>query len=218
MNKENRKTFNGRLRKFSKNEQKNIEWAYDLAKESHRTQVRQNGERYFEHARGVALIILDEFKIKDSDMVIAALLHDVGEDTPTLGPILYSKWKQTATYRLTRNFNNDVAKMIIALTKARIDGKEIKNKKQMYKMYYSGLHKANTKTKLVKLADRLYNLRTMSDLPKEKIEKNIKETNEIYLPIFKNIKGIYKTQANYGISEIEKQLKKLNKELKSRKK
>jgi (p)ppGpp synthase/HD superfamily hydrolase len=85
-------------------------------------------------------------------------------------------------------------------------------------MYYSGLHKANTKTKLVKLADRLYNLRTMSDLPKEKIEKNIKETNEIYLPIFKNIKGIYKTQANYGISEIEKQLKKLNKELKSRKK
>lgn len=87
-NPENRETFLKRLEgKFSPEQIENIDFAYDIAKESHRPQSRESGERYFEHPRAGHLIMLDELDLYDYDLLVSFLLHDTGEDTPIWGNI-----------------------------------------------------------------------------------------------------------------------------------
>ena len=57
-----------------------IERAYNDAKEAFRGIQRESGERYFEHIRAVALIVVDYLRVRDADLIVAALLHDIVED------------------------------------------------------------------------------------------------------------------------------------------
>jgi (p)ppGpp synthase/HD superfamily hydrolase len=57
-----------------------IERAYNDAKEAFRGVNREGGERYFEHIRAVALIVIDHLRVRDADVIVAALLHDIVED------------------------------------------------------------------------------------------------------------------------------------------
>src|SRR5690348_11663156 len=92
---ENKETFQTRLRPhFSPSMQLEIKLAYVLAKFGHRAQKRKerdesgNQVRYFEHPRRVSLILMDELKIMDANMIISALLHDSLEDCEDLTPEL----------------------------------------------------------------------------------------------------------------------------------
>src|SRR5574339_1101763 len=91
---ENKVTFQARVQPyFSPSDQLDVKLAYCLAKFGHRAQVRKEliagkPTRYFEHVRRVAIILMDEMKIIDRDMIIAALLHDSLEDCEDLTPEL----------------------------------------------------------------------------------------------------------------------------------
>lgn len=167
---ENKYTFQTRLQPyFSPSDQLDIKLAYCLAKFGHRAQTRKeltDGKptRYFEHVRRVALILIDEIKIIDRDMIITALLHDSIEDCADLTPEL-----------LEHSFGGEVVAMIKILSKAPKEG------------YLDRLSNCkNWKVLTLKACDRLDNLRSLM-IPGTSLEfqkKQIKETKEKYFPIF----------------------------------
>jgi GTP diphosphokinase / guanosine-3',5'-bis(diphosphate) 3'-diphosphatase len=206
-NVENRDTFEARLGIFQGEAREQILFAYDIAKNAHRNQLRDSGQRYFEHPRAATLILLDECKIDDPDLIVAALLHDTVEDTSIFGRrknVPYSKWINRAHWRLSRVFNERVADMIVDLTVPMVENDEIKNKKEAKKRYLEGLLTSSPETLLVKMADRLHNLRTLNDrLPEDRI-KVIKETEEIYFPIFERAMDRFPGETGLMLSEMTK--------------
>ncbi|KKQ35824.1 MAG: RelA/SpoT family protein [Candidatus Nomurabacteria bacterium GW2011_GWB1_37_5] len=211
---ENRETFVARLRKFTKDQAEidEIMFAYDMAKEAHRTANRDSGERYFEHPRATALIMLDELKWFDKNSLIAMLLHDVGEDTPILGNVIkdYDEFIRTAKFRLGKTFNPEVAELVILLTKPSVDGKRFTNKAATADFYIKQLVK-NPKALLLKMVDRLHNLRSLKTSTVEKTEKILKETIDVYLPIFEKLTS---KKSNFGL-KAEKLLKLIEEKVKS---
>lgn len=167
---ENKETFQARLKScFSPNIQLNIKLAYVLAKFGHRAQTRKelvDGRpmRYFEHVRHVALIVMDELKIMDSALIIGALLHDSLEDTQDITADL-----------IEHSFGGEVTELVMLLSKIPKEG------------YHERLLICNNwKVVVLKLCDRLDNLRSLM-VPGTTLEfqkKQIKETKEVYYPLF----------------------------------
>lgn len=187
---ENRKKF---IYKLQKNgfEQIDIDlamYAYDLSKFAHRPQKRDGGERYFNHPRETAIILLDEIGTTDINEVIIQLLHDTGEDTGMFGNIIesYELFKRTAIFRLTKSFNVEVSHGVIVYTKPHVDGVYFKDKAYMIDFYITQL-KDNPKIFLLKMLDRLHNLRSLPEINLTKVEKQIKETREVLLPAFESV-------------------------------
>ncbi|MDO5089589.1 MAG: bifunctional (p)ppGpp synthetase/guanosine-3',5'-bis(diphosphate) 3'-pyrophosphohydrolase [Leptotrichiaceae bacterium] len=142
--------------------------AYTLADESHIGQKRRSGEDYILHPVEVAEILVD-MKM-DTDTVIAGILHDVVEDTLiTLPDIEYS-------------FGKDVSRLVDGVTKLRnlpkTDSKKIENIRKMVVAMSEDI-----RVVIIKLADRLHNMRTLKYMSSEKQEIKSKETLEIYAPI-----------------------------------
>lgn len=208
---ENRQSFIKRLEDINTENQELIMFAYDLGKEAHRTQVRDSSERYFEHLRSVALILIDECKIKDPDLIMASLLHDSIEDSPMFGnsTLAYSEWKKVSLFRLGRVFNPRVADNVIALTKPKIDGQEIKDRHEMHEFYLNNLNNSSAGVIITKMCDRLHNLRSLSSTTPEKRQRIIKETEEIYFPIFEKTLTDYPKEGNYLLTEMKDIIEKL---------
>lgn len=142
--------------------------AYTLANESHIGQKRRSGEDYILHPIEVAEILID--MRMDTDTIIAGILHDVVEDTLiTLSDIEYS-------------FGKDVAKLVDGVTKLRnlpkTDSKKIENIRKMVVAMSEDI-----RVVIIKLADRLHNMRTLKYMSSEKQIIKSKETLEIYAPI-----------------------------------
>jgi (p)ppGpp synthase/HD superfamily hydrolase len=167
---ENKETFQARLRPyFSPSDQLDVKLAYCLAKFGHRAQLRKEltegkPTRYFEHVRRVAIILMDEMKMMNRDMIITCLLHDSLEDTHDLTPEL-----------LEHCFGSEVVGMIKRLSKVPKEG------------YIERLSNCGDwKVIAIKACDRLDNLRSLM-IPENTLEfqrKQIKETKEKYFPIF----------------------------------
>ena len=211
MKNENRKTFLARVSHLSEYDRMLIEYAYDLTKESHSTQLRDGGERYFEHARSVALILMDECKVFEPDLIISALIHDVGEDCVTFGKstkMSYSSWKTTAIFRISRIFNERIARITIALTKPSIDGVEIADKNSAGEVYFSGLVDAEDGAMLIKACDRLHNVRSLKTTTPMKIVKTIKETEDKYYGLFQSVSADskYKESCALLLSKIQSEI------------
>jgi GTP pyrophosphokinase len=191
---EDRKNFLIRLEGIFNSEEINlIDLAYDLAKEAHRTQKRDGGGRYFEHPRACALIALDELDIRDPNMIIAALLHDTAEDTPIFGNVTRdpSLFMRNGLFRLTQTFNEDVADMVMALTKLKYgEGTRFLTKDSMLEFYFQNLLN-HPKAVILKAIDRLHNLRTLPPGDRNKIVKQIKETKERIIPMLDVVKGSF---------------------------
>ncbi|MBI2633220.1 MAG: bifunctional (p)ppGpp synthetase/guanosine-3',5'-bis(diphosphate) 3'-pyrophosphohydrolase [Parcubacteria group bacterium] len=167
---ENHKTFLERLRlRVSPEQIEKIDMAYDFAKYGHRNQKRENGERYFEHVRAAALILVDELHIIDHELIIAVLLHDIVEDSYILN------YK-----RIELIFGSRVAQIVQALTK-------IKNDKGHQK-YFRALLNSSLVVKICKCVDRLHNLRTLKNCSPAKQVKKIDETEEYFFPIITSIR------------------------------
>jgi (p)ppGpp synthase/HD superfamily hydrolase len=187
---ENRKTFIERLQKFnpSQNDINLIMQAYDLAKEAHRTHMRDEGVRYFEHPRACAIIMLCELGYYDRDAIIAILFHDLGEDSSIFGNVKanYEVFKETLLFRVSNMFNTEIANLVLALTRPQVDEIVFKTKQETYDFYIAELVK-NPKALLLKMVDRLHNLRTSGVLETERRLRIANETISLYLPIFEEL-------------------------------
>ncbi len=209
--KENRATFLGRLTdRFTSENIDLIEFAYDLSKAAHRTQSRDGGLRYFEHPRAGCLILLDELALYDRDMLITFFLHDAGEDTPLLGNRLlsYEKFAAALTSRLTLLFGSHVADLVLRLTKPAVGTGTFATKAEAFQFYIDQL-KESEEAVVLKMVDRLHNLRS---LPVEKpswVKKQIDETENVYMPIFESVTGPMKGKAQILVSKIRFELERL---------
>jgi len=147
-----------------------LQKAYIFSAREHRGQVRSSGEPYLIHPINVAYILAD--MRLDETSIAVGLLHDVLEDTLTT--------KET----LQEVFGNDVAELVDGLTKISryaYVSKEEQQAETFRKMLLAMV--SDLRVVLVKLADRLHNMRTLQFLPEEKRIAVAKETMEIYAPI-----------------------------------
>lgn len=152
-----------------------ISHAYWLAKQVHREQVRDSGERYFEHCRRVA-IFLAELPLATVDDIVLAFLHDCIEDG-FMPPGL-----------LRATFGHDMAHAVATISKNTPVFDEhsltvISRRKKDIDNYFFGISKAPAFVRRVKCADRLDNLRSMGVWPPERKKKYILETERYILPL-----------------------------------
>ena len=144
--------------------------AYHAAAEAHEGQVRRSGDPYIVHPLAVATI-LAELGLDDITLA-AALLHDAVEDT------------RVSLDDVTRDFGPQVAAMVDGVTKldrVRFDSKEAQQAATMRKMLVAMAK--DIRVLLIKLADRLHNMRTIAALPREKQERIAQETIDVYAPL-----------------------------------
>jgi GTP pyrophosphokinase len=146
--------------------------AYNAAKDAFRGIAREGGERYFEHIRAVALIMIDYMFITDHELIIAAKLHDIVEDNPA--------WTIT---RVEQEFGKKVAFLVELLTKPPVANFNSKEERDAF--YHGRFVYAPREFFLVKLPDRLHNILTLGVCTKEKRERKIAETEMYYLPYAK---------------------------------
>lgn len=159
----NKKIFKKIIKeKFNNRDVERIMLAYQLAKYGHRGQTRSGGKRYFEHPRQVALIIIQELKIFDPSPIITALLHDLEEDSSIL-----------TNGNIKHIFGEQISKPMSCLTKRKNITKE---------KYLKQIGRTNKKTRLVKLADRLDNLRDMKNWSRDKKISYALQTQKYILP------------------------------------
>ena len=147
-----------------------IERAYHLARRAHSEQVRRSGEPYISHPLGVASI-LAELGLDDVT-VAAALLHDSVEDTAVTQADIEAQ------------FGPDVAAIVDGVTKLdrlQFDSKEEQQAATLRKMLVAMAK--DIRVLLIKLADRLHNMRTIASLPEAKQLRIAQETLDIYAPL-----------------------------------
>src|SRR5437764_7041113 len=152
------------------NDVEQIEEAYEVARAAHSGQYRQSGEPYITHPLAVAKI-LAEWHL-DAQALMAALLHDVVEDTPT-----------TKT-EIAKRFGRAVAELVDGVSK--IDRIEFATLQHAQAENFRKMLLAmarDVRVILIKLADRLHNMRTLDAVPPEKQERIARETLDIYAPI-----------------------------------
>lgn len=162
--------------KVSPSEIARLRSAFEFAREAHRPQRRKSGEPYIIHPVCVARIVAEELEL-GADPVIAAFLHDVVEDTD------YS------IEDIRDRFGDDVAFLVGVVTKEKKDkyvqSKQVDNYRQILaSMQY------DVRALLIKLADRLHNMRTLSSMRPDKQMKIAGETDYFYAPLANRL-GLY---------------------------
>src|SRR5436853_1737538 len=144
--------------------------AYEIASERHHDQFRSSGEPYLSHLLEVAHILAD--MRLDAITLTAAILHDAIEDT------------EYPVSRIEERFGPEVAHLVAGVTKIgrlNITAPEARQAENVRKMLLAMV--TDVRVVLVKLADRLHNMRTLGYLPPEKQERIARETLDIYAPI-----------------------------------
>ena len=168
-----------------------IEKAYKTAYDAHKDQVRKSGEPYIIHPLCVAIVLAD--LELDKETMAAGLLHDVVEDT-----IMTEE-------EIEKEFGSDVALLVDGVTKLQqlqFPGDDEGKTPDKLELQAENLRKMflamakDIRVILIKLADRLHNMRTLKHMPPEKQQRIARETLEIYAPIAQRL----------GISKIKVEL------------
>ena len=141
-----------------------------MAKEAHKDQRRRSGEPYISHPVAVAIILVGLGM--DTETLVAALLHDVVEDTATTGE------------SIEKQFGEDVALMVNGVTKlgqVPFSTREEQQAENVRKMLLAMAQ--DVRVIIIKLADRLHNMRTLESMPPQKQRDKSLETMEVYAPL-----------------------------------
>jgi GTP diphosphokinase / guanosine-3',5'-bis(diphosphate) 3'-diphosphatase len=157
-----------------------ISKAYDFAKKAHANQTRTSGEPYFAHLLGVSYILLE---LKPGSSTLAAgLLHDILEDT------------KTKPDTIRKEFGDEILGLIEGVSKIKRMGMSgsVKESENLRKIILA--MSKDIRIILIKLADRLHNMRTLKYLPADRQKKIARETLEIFSPIAYKL-GMYKIKA-----------------------
>lgn len=168
--------FSNLKQKMTSEDMERIVAAYMLAKEAHQGQMRKSGEPYIIHPIAVARIVAEEFEL-GANPIMAAFLHDVVEDTPyTLDDI-------------KERFGEDVAFLVGVVTKQKKS--EYNQSKQIdnYRQILASVQ-FDVRAILIKLADRLHNMRTLESMKPDKQMKIAGETDYFYAPLANRL-GMY---------------------------
>lgn len=148
-----------------------IEKAYKFAKTSHGDQKRKSGEPYIIHPLHTAIILADLELDKES--IMAGLLHDVMEDTSVTRAIMIEEFGEEVT---------DLVDGVTKLTKLDYDVDKVEEQAENLRKMFLAMAK-DIRVILIKLADRLHNMRTLMYMTPEKQKEKSKETMDIYAPI-----------------------------------
>ncbi|WP_253889968.1 RelA/SpoT family protein [Actinokineospora diospyrosa] len=145
-----------------------LQHAYDVAEEMHRSQRRKSGDPYITHPLAVATILAELGM--DTTTLVAALLHDTVEDT------------EYSIERLRADFGDEVAHLVDGVTKLdKVQLGTAAEAETIRKMVIAMAR--DPRVLVIKLADRLHNMRTMRFLPPEKQAKKARETLEVLAPL-----------------------------------
>lgn len=173
------KVFQAMAPRVSDKEMAMLRDAFEFARKAHEGQKRKTGEPYILHPIAVANIAADELRLGTAP-VIAAFLHDVVEDTAT------------TSAEIQQRFGDDVAFLVRVVTKQKKDkyneSKQVDNYRQMLNSL-----QYDVRALLVKLADRLHNMRTLSSMPPDKQMKIAGETDYFYAPLANRL-GLYRVK------------------------
>lgn len=179
--------FKAAVHPLSSEDQKFLSQAYFFAENAHRDQKRKSGEAYIVHCLHVTKILAEIGM--DEKTLAAGLLHDVPEDT------------EVTIAEIQKKFGDEVAYLVDGITKL---GKiKLRGSKEEY--FLENLRKMfmamaqDIRVVIIKLADRLHNMRTLEHLPPEKQERIAKETMDVFAPIANRL----------GIGEIKGELEDL---------
>ena len=163
-----------------------IERTYRFSAQAHRGQKRMSGEDFISHSIAVAIILAD--LLPDTTSIAAALLHDVVEDS------------EVGTEDLAREFGTEVAGLVDGLTKiSHLTFRSTAEEQvENYRKLLISIAK-DARVIIIKLADRLHNMRTLEHLPGEKRARIATETREIYAPL----------AHRFGMAEVKAELEDL---------
>ena len=168
--------FSNISQRLSTEDMVRVERAYLLAAEAHSEQKRKTGEPYIIHPIAVARIVAEELEL-GANPIITAFLHDVVEDT------------DYTIEQIRERFGDDVARLVGAVTKQKKakyqHSKQVDNFRQILESVSFDIHAL-----LVKLADRLHNMRTLSSMRSDKQMKIAGETDYFYAPLANRL-GLY---------------------------
>jgi guanosine-3',5'-bis(diphosphate) 3'-pyrophosphohydrolase len=159
------------LRKHhGRSEARLVQRAYEFARQAHRDQIRVSGEAFISHPLSVARILAESGF--DPTTVSAALLHDVIEDTPV------------TLDKLRAEFGDEIASLVDGVTKLerlRFHSREAQQAATLRKMIIAMA--SDIRVLVIKIADRLHNMRTVEVLPVDKKRRIAQETLDIYAPL-----------------------------------
>lgn len=163
------KVFQSMEPRVSPRQLKQLHDAYEFAYEAHKEQRRKSGEPYIIHPISVALIAAKELML-DTNSVTASFLHDIVEDTPyTIEDI-------------RERFGSDVAFLVDAVTKRKKSTYRFSKQVDNYHQLLSSMQ-FDIRALMVKIADRLHNMRTLSSMRPDKQMKIAGETDYFYAPL-----------------------------------
>ena len=168
--------FSAMEKRCSVEEMQLVQKAFNFAREAHRNQTRKSGEPYIIHPIAVAMIIADEMQLGAAP-VCAAFLHDVVEDTPCTDE------------KIQQEFGDDVAFLVRVVTKKKKNQYEMSKQLDNFKQMLDSMH-YDIRAILIKLADRLHNMRTLASMTPAKQMKIAGETDFFYAPLANRL-GLY---------------------------
>ena len=148
-----------------------IRAAYEFAREFHRNQKRRSGEPYINHPVEVAIILASDLHM-DEDPICAAILHDTVEDTEATLTDLEGRFGRTVA---------ELVDGVTKLTQVQVSSMDEKQALNLRKMFLA--MSKDIRVLIIKLADRLHNMRTMAALPPEKRILKSRETMDVYAPL-----------------------------------